>query len=282
MKIGIIGNGFVGKAFSSIKCQDINILIYDLNPELCNPKNITIDQLNVCEIIFISVPTPMNNDGSCYTKIIQDVLVELKTNNFKNHIVLRSTIPPGLSDKLDCFFMPEFLTEKNYKIDFYNNKDWIFGLKENNKLNNDNFIKSIQKLFYLAYTNNKIKNNNLHFVSNKEAETIKLFRNCFLATKISFCNEFYQYCIANDINYDNMIKLAANDNRIGHSHTNVPGHDGNKGFGGTCFPKDISSMQYEMNKCNVPSYIIDSVINRNTHIDRKNKDWENNKGRSVL
>ena len=50
----------------------------------------------------------MKSDGSCYTKIIQEVLVELKTINFKNHIVLRSTIPPGLSDKLDCFFMHEF------------------------------------------------------------------------------------------------------------------------------------------------------------------------------
>ena len=66
MKIGIIGNGFVGKATFQLKCKDIEILAYDINPELCMPQGITLNDLMSCNLIFISVPTPMNKDGSCY------------------------------------------------------------------------------------------------------------------------------------------------------------------------------------------------------------------------
>ena len=58
----------------------------------------------------------------------------------------------------------------------------------------------------------------------------------------------YQFCEMKGINYENVRALAANDDRILHSHTKVPGHDGSKGFGGTCFPKDTSSLRYEMIK----------------------------------
>ena len=63
MKIGIIGNGFVGKATNILECTDIEIVIYDINKELCKPKNIKIENLLDCKIIFISVPTPMKSNG---------------------------------------------------------------------------------------------------------------------------------------------------------------------------------------------------------------------------
>ena len=66
IKIGIIGNGFVGKATTSLQCKDINVMAYDLNPDLCIPKGTKLKELMNCEIIFISVPTPMKNTGECY------------------------------------------------------------------------------------------------------------------------------------------------------------------------------------------------------------------------
>ena len=110
---------------------------------------------------------------------------------------------------------------------------------------------------------------------------IKMFKNCFLATKVSFCNEMYEYCQLKGINYENVRNIVTKDERIGESHTIVPGPDNKKGFGGTCFPKDINSLKYEMEKINMKPYIINSVINRN-NIDRPEKDWNENKGRSVL
>ncbi len=280
MKIGIIGNGFVGKATTQLKCKDIQLYAYDINPNECDPIGLKLKDMNQCEMIFISVPTPMRSDGSCHLNIINSVLLDLKSNNYEGFIILRSTVPAGTCDKLNVYFMPEFLTEKNYIQDFIHNKDWIFGLLNQSK---DILFKTkINKLFNLAFQNNRIKYNNLHFVTNKEAEMIKMFKNCFLATKVSFCNEIYQFCEMKGINYENVRALAANDDRILHSHTKVPGHDGNKGFGGTCFPKDTSSLRYEMKTTGMKPYIMNAIIERNEKIDRPQKDWNNNKGRAVI
>lgn len=280
MLIGVIGNGFVGKATNQLKCKDIDIYAYDINPEACDPKGLSLQDMNKCEIIFISVPTPMNSDGSCYLKIIESVLEDLKSIDYNGYIVIRSTVPPGTADRLNCYFMPEFLTEKNFINDFINNKDWIFGILGSDK--DEEFKKIIINLFNLAYENNRITSNKLTFLLNKEAEMVKMFRNCFLSTKVSFCNEMYQFCEIKGINYENVRKLATADDRILPSHSKVPGHDGKKGFGGTCFPKDTSSLRHEMNKVGMKPYIMDAIITRNETVDRPSKDWENKKGRAVI
>ena len=284
MKIGIIGNGFVGKATNILKNNEIDILVYDIDPNICVPLGTTLfDLTNECDIIFISVPTPMNKDGSCHLNILISVLEEINklVNLDEKLIVLRSTIPPGTSSQLNCYFMPEFLTEKTFEQDFINNEQWIFGLK-NIKKQDDIFKEKISDLFNLAYKHNKIKYNNLFFVSNDEAEMIKMFRNNYLSTKISFCNEMEEFCRLKNINYENVRQLATLDKRIGSSHTFVPGHDGKRGYGGTCFPKDTNSLKYEMEKSGMTSYIVKATVERNENVDRLGKDWNDNKGRAVI
>jgi UDP-glucuronate decarboxylase len=280
MNIGIIGNGFVGKATTQLKCKDIELLAYDINPEACEPPGLTLQDMNKCEIVFISVPTPMSKNGSCHLNIIKSVLNDLKSIDYKGFVVLRSTVPAGTCDKLGVYFMPEFLTEKKYIDDFINNKDWVFGLL--NKDSDEEFKTTITKLFDLAFKNERIVYNNLNFLTNMEAEMVKMFKNCFLATKVSFCNEVAELCKIKGINYENVRALAANDDRILHSHTKVPGHDGKCGFGGTCFPKDTSSLRYEMEKENMKSYVLDAIITRNEKVDRPEQDWNDNKGRAVV
>ena len=119
-------------------------------------------------------------------------------------------------------------------------------------------------------------------MKNKEAEMVILFRNTFLAVKVSYCNEIYDFCNNKNIDYENVRKVACLDERIGESHSFVPGPDGKKGYGGVCFPKDMRSLKYEFNKANIKSYIIDSSIKRNEFEDRKEKDWEKNKGRTII
>lgn len=283
IKIGIIGNGFVGKATQQLENKEVELYCYDINPLLCHPLNLTLNELcNISDIIFISVPTPMNLDGSCYTKILENVVNDIEKICDLNEklVVIRSTIPPGLTDKLNCYFMPEFLTEKNFMNDFKNNKEWIFGIK--NKKQDIIFKNNIQKLFDSALKYNKIKSNRCVFIKNKEAEMVKLFRNTFLATKISFCNEIYDFCSLENIDYNTMIKYASDDSRISQSHTSVPGHDTKRGFGGTCFPKDINNLYSLMKKNNQKSLIIKNVIKRNEQFDRKEKDWLNDKGRTII
>jgi UDPglucose 6-dehydrogenase len=224
----------------------------------------------------------MDKDGSCHLTIVKTVLNNLKEIGYNGFVVLRSTVPVGTSDALKCYFMPEFLTEKNYINDFINNKDWIFGVLGLDEEKDNVFQSKITELFQLAFQNDRIKHNTLHFLTNKEAEMVKMFRNCFLATKVSFCNEIYEFCEKKNINYENVRKIAANDDRILHSHTGVPGHDGRKGFGGTCFPKDTSSLKCEMTKSGMKPYILEAIIERNEKVDRPEKDWALDKGRATV
>ena len=153
-----------------------------------------------------------------------------------------------------------------------------FWIIRNNKYR---INKKITYIFNKSYEEKCIKFNRLEFIPNKEAELIKYFRNSFLSVKVSYCNEIYEYCQKN-INYNNMIKPAAADDRISTSHTEVPGPDGKFGFCGTCFPKDFNGLLYYMKKNNMKSYILESVLNRNNQKDRPEQDWENSIGRAVV
>lgn len=283
MRIGIIGNGFVGKATKILMSEKVHIMVYDIVPELCEPSGLTLEKLcNETDIIFISVPTPTNKDGSCHLSILNSVVsnIEKYSNLNEKLVVVRSTVPPGTSDNLNCYFMPEFLTEKNFKKDFINNKNWIFGLKGTEQ---DKFFKEkVLDLINISYLQKKIKYNNVNFLLNSEAEMVKLFRNNFLALKVSFCNEIADFCSKKNIDYEKVRVQATDDDRIGTSHSKVPGPDGHNGFGGTCFPKDTKSLLNEMKIIDMKSYIISSMDERNDTVDRKEADWKNNKGRSVI
>lgn len=280
MDIGIIGNGFVGKATNVLKNKNVNIFFYDINPELCEPLGLTLNDMKKCEIIFVSVPTPMNKDGSVCLKIVESVIDQLRNINYDGFIVIRSTVLPGTSDNLNVYFMPEFLTEKNYINDFKTNPLWIFGLL--NTESDPIFKNKIEQLFSYAYNSNCIESNKIQWLSNREAEMVKYFRNTFLAVKVSFCNEIYEYCKLKNIDYDTVINVAALDKRVGLSHTMVPGPDGKLGFGGTCFPKDIQGVLSDMNKNNMNSYILSAAIERNENRDRPEKDWMKDIGRSCI
>ena len=283
LHIGIVGNGFVGRATRQLESSMTQFLVYDICPEQCFPQGLTLEELRSCDLIFISVPTPMEPDGKCYLNMVESVVEKLNNIIDKNHtsMVIRSTVLPGTSDRLGCYFMPEFLTEKNYLNDFIECSDWIFGLLGDSE-KDERFKSKMGQLFEYAYNENKIKHNMLHFCINKEAEMIKYFRNCYLATKVSFCNEMEEFCRLRGINYENVRELATMDKRIGSSHSSVPGHDGKRGFGGTCFPKDTSALLYEMNLIGMKSYVLSNVVSRNMEVDRNEKDWNENKGRCVI
>ena len=279
-KIGIIGNGFVGKATLTLQCDDIDVLCYDINPDLCVPKGTTLHDLLACCAVFVSVPTPTNSAGKTSIKCVDTVIFQLRELNYNGFTIIRSTVPVGTSDRYKCCFMPEFLTEKNAINDFINNSNWIFGCNDDE--HKDAFMALMTSIIHAAHVHKKIAHGRITFMSNKEAEMVKYFRNTFLATKISFCNEMHAFCVKQGINYARMVDVAAEDARICKSHTAVPGHDGRFGFGGTCFPKDINSLRSQMKEIDVPHCVIDAVIHRNENIDRCEKDWMHDVGRTVV
>jgi UDPglucose 6-dehydrogenase len=290
--IGIVGNGFVGGATALLGSpiplseSETRVFVYDKDEEKCSHRNLSLDLLvKDCDFMFVSVPTPMNRDGSCETIEVEKVVIELKDLGYDpERIIIRSTVPVGTSRKLGTMFMPEFLTERNWKEDFLNQTDWILGTNDKN----DSIRGEVHSLFKQAYDNNSLSHEpTIHFLSTEEAELVKYVRNCFLAVKVSFFNEVYDFCGVSDIDYNQVRDAVVLDKRIGKSHTQVPGPDGKRGFGGTCFPKDVASFLDQLSSSGVFGYhskdsVVASSMNRNNTVDRPEQDWKSKKGRAVL
>ena len=138
-KIGIVGQGYVGKAISSF-FSDKNVDLFTYDKFVSDTSNCSsLSKLvELSEIIFICLPTPMKKNGECYTGIVEEVVSDINDYTTKNKIlVLKSTVPPGTSDKLNhdnnnisLIFNPEFLTEANFIEDFLNQKNIIIGGEE--------------------------------------------------------------------------------------------------------------------------------------------------------
>ncbi len=116
--------------------------------------------------------------------------------------------------------------------------------------------------------------------SSSVAELVKYTTNCFLAVKVSFANELFELCNAVNVDYDEVVKHATKDERLGDSHWSVPGPDGKKGFGGSCFPKDLNAILQLCNSNNVDCSTMSSAWETNLRV-RPEKDWESLKGRAV-
>jgi len=290
--IGIIGNGFVGKA-TKLLFSNVDSFIYDINPKLCEPVGLTLSKmLDKCLVIFICVPTPMDRNGKCCLDFVEGVYKELLDAGMKqkeNIVVLRSTVPAGTSDKYGFCFMPEYLTELNWRDDVLATKQVFLGLSKD-ILNNADKTKNIAELFkdLLNFESSKKLCRQVVTSDTLTFELQKIFCNSFLATKVGFCNEFKEFCDRlcldepNGKVYNRLISNLRHDDRLGTSHFAVPGPDGQNGFGGTCFPKDIHSLESQMKIVNNPSPIISAVITRNETLDRPNKDWLQNKGRAII
>jgi len=280
MQIGIIGKGFVGSAvqfgFSPNVGCDAEVKIYDKDES--KSTHSLNEVVNESNFVFISVPTPASLDGKINLDILDNCLKEVSSVSKNNDTIflLRSTIIPGSSRKfqekysdLKLVFNPEFLTERSANFDFINQTRIILGgLKENTD--------KVANLFKWRF-GNSIPIIQTNFES---AELIKYMTNTFLATKVSFLNEMKLLSNKIDGDWENIIDGFVRDGRIGHSHLNVPGHDGKFGFGGSCFPKDIQAIIHFGESLNVEMSVLKGAWETNLKV-RPEKDWEKLKGRAV-
>jgi len=271
IKLGQVGNGFVGGAARQLECKQNIVCVYDIDPDKCMPIGTTLQDVAQCDIVFVAVPTPSRKDGTCHIDIVVSVVKQLKKANPESNIIIRSTVPPGTCQALDVHFMPEFLTEANANEDFRNNPLWILG--------KNNADVPLQQLLTNAKQAGILKSDTLMTMSTTEAVLVKYTRNCFLSVKVSFFNELYDACQQHNCNYDAVRLAAAADTRIGTGHTLVPGPDGRRGFGGHCFPKDVAAW------CHFNSQehsIVNAARKRNLKLDRIEQDWRKDKGRAVV
>ena len=281
MKIGIVGKGFVGSAvqngFSPNTGCDAEIRVYDKNPS--RSLHTLEETVNESDFVFISVPTPADIDGKINLTILNDAINDINevSNNKETIFLVRSTIVPGTTRKLQqkypnlrIVFNPEFLTERSANFDFINQTRFILG-------GNPKSVREVSELFRLRFG---------HSISIVEtnyetAELIKYMKNTFFATKISFLNDMKLLADKCGAIWGHAVEGFVRDGRIGHSHLNVPGHDGKYGFGGSCFPKDIQALIKYGDEIVVDMGVLKAAWETNLKV-RPEKDWEQLKGRAVI
>ena len=272
MTIGVIGQGYVGTAIKLGFQDHYNVITYDKFDLAKSTHSKIADLVEETKVIFVCVPTPMRKDGTCYTGIVEEVIREINETATDHIVVIKSTVPPGTTDRFNhefsnvtVIFNPEFLTEENFLDDFKNQNRIILGgsRKGTNKLR-----QIYSKVFPQA---------TIVKTGSKTAEMVKYFTNCFLATKVSFANEMYNICRQLDLDYDKVMEYDNYDERLGKSHWAVPGPDGDFGFGGHCFPKDLSAIINSFDTYG----LLEAVEQVNDQV-REDRDWEHMVGRAVL
>jgi UDPglucose 6-dehydrogenase len=270
-KIGVIGYGFVGRAtgegFSSNPNNEV--FWFDKFKESQN----TLDEvINNSDFIFVCVPTPIFDDYSGMDmSIVEGVIGEVapKLKGTDKVLIIKSTSVPGTTVKMSKkypginFVMnPEFLTQKNANRDFLNPARTVIGAES------EDVAGKVVKIYKTILS----KSQPYIITDVTSAEVVKYMSNLILASKVLLANEFYEVSKKVGANYLDVQKAVESDPRIG-THLGVPGPDGDVGFGGACFPKDMVGFIGLAKKLKVDVSALEAIWKKNLKV-RKHRDWE--------
>ena len=269
--VGIVGNGFVGNALYQNLRDKVQCKVYDVDR---NRSFNTLEEVVEQEFIFVCLPTPMRKDGSCDLSILEKFFEDIEEMDLnileERTFIIKSTVPIGTTKRLAekhsltwIVHNPEFLTARNAVHDF--------KVAQRTVLGGDSLLTNrVAKLYwgYIYYGQDP----EIIQCSSDESEAIKYFSNTFLAYKVAYFNKVYDTCQKLGMDYKNVREGITKDRRIGTSHTKVPGIDRDRGFGGTCFPKDLSSLILQMEKHDLNADLLREVWKYNEEI-RTIIDW---------
>ena len=261
MRIGIIGFGYVGKAIFFAHTND-DLVIRD--PKL--EKSAELHEFNSCEAIYVCVPIPPTHDGRCDTSVLENVLKELLfvLINKEIPIICKTTAPPSAYESLQKQYpsivhCPEFLTAADNIRDYARSNYFVLG-------GDPAWCVKARSVIQLS---NQIVDSKFIIMSIKAAALYKYMMNSYLATKVTFMNDFKSLADAEDVNWGDLLRASVHDNRIGDTHMNVPGPDGQYGWGGGCFPKDVAAITMEAIDLTVDFELLDRVETINVRHRRK-------------
>ena len=282
-KIAIIGTGYVGLAsavgfaqlghdvvgidIDETKVQKLTsgkspIFEKDIEKFLAKSlkkKKITFStdykKISKAKFVFLCLPTPQLDDGSADTSyILESSKLLSKHLSDSATLVIKSTVPVNtwkavkqVLNRKDVSIVsnPEFLREGTALEDFFKPDRIVVGCEVEKK------AKEVANLY-------KAKNAKVVFTDNTSAEIIKYASNSFLAIKLSFVNEIAAYAESTDANALEVLHAMGLDKRIGKEFLK-PG----PGWGGMCFPKDVSALKESAREKNVPIPLLDAALESN-------------------
>lgn len=260
-KVAIIGFGYVGQAYKKL-FPDAKI--YDPKRGYRNKTAV-----NKCDLAIICVPTPKNHDGSCNTSIVEEIVSWLKTPL----ILIKSTVSPGTTTELKkrykkrICFSPEYLGESSYYVPTWKYPDpkevihhdfMIIGGSPEDR-------EEVINIFLPILGPDKV----YYQVDEKTSELIKYMSNAWIASKVIFCNEFYEIAKKFNIDYNQLREGFLLDSRVERMHTAV--FKDKRGFDGKCLPKDLKAIVDFSKKAGYEPKLIQQVIKSNQEFLKKNK-----------
>ena len=286
MRLCVIGTGYVGLVAgtcladmgNTVVCIDNNqdkieklqngiIPIYEPGLEELIKTNVKEKRLffstdlaaavKASSVCFIAVATPQDIDGSCNLDAVITVAQEIAKNiNEYKVIVNKSTVPVGTADRLS-----KIIKEKtNIPFDVVSNPEFLKqGAAIDDFLSPDRVIigsdsEKASKIMSDIYSPYFKTSNRIIFMDVKSAEMTKYVANAFLATKISFINEMANICEKVGADIEKVRTGISTDKRIGDKFL-FPGI----GFGGSCFPKDVSALISVAKVNNTGSNLLEAV-----------------------
>ena len=248
MKIGIVGLGIVGRACQAgFEHCNYTVFVHDIN------LNTTIQDVLDTDIVYVCVPT--DKDAS----IVENVVHSLKQHNYQGVIAIKSTVPPGTTQKLidqydnRIVFVPEFLKERSAEYDFiHNHKLCLIGAN------------SIIPFDVVKRSHNGLPDR-VQKLTPTEAELVKYYHNTFNAMRIVFANTWFDICQTLDADYDRVKESFVEVNGVPDEYLDV--EPGFRGYAGACLPKDVLAMHELCKQLDLPNELFNDIDKENKLFD---------------
>ncbi len=266
MKIFICGAGYVGTSNALLLCEQNDVCIFDidkkkidsvehkdfayLNEELIT--HIDIENINIStsdslenvvdyDVAIIALPTDSDEFGRLNYDSIRNCINRIKQIRNDITIIVKSTMPIGSCEKLfdefgEFLYIPEFLRESKAVEDVLFPSRVVIG-------GNSIQLECVSKMFLKCVRNSPV----ILLTTYREAETIKLFSNTYLALRIAFFNELDSFMLKYNLKQDVVLSGIGLDERIGNFYNNP-----SFGYGGYCLPKDTSEIAANLDPQNFP------------------------------
>lgn len=275
LKIGVVGGGVVGRATARTYLEHVaEVRVYDIVKERSTHP---LTDVLKCDLVFVCLPTPQEKDGlGCDTGYVDRFFGEVSQwggDVCHTNFVLRSTVPIGTTRDLgeryqlpNLVHSPEFLTARVAATDAHLPARNVVGRVQTSDQPGacQNLLRRLYERRFPAIP--------VHEMMSDESEAVKLIQNSFFAVKVAFFNEVRWLADRLGLDWGLVLGAVLADGRIAHSHTNVPGPDGMRGFGGTCLPKDLANLVKTMLRNGLMCPVLEGALERNLR-DREGRPW---------